>query len=223
MSREKTYLLTCAPNEDSNQPAHSLRLIRVFVVHMKKLYTLSYPNCAQWRFWSHSANAQAELNLRWTHIITKTYLYNVDPLYPNFYIVKLGFTGLYVIFLISAQKHRLWVLVRTSTQKHRLWYSLEPPRQGGSNEYPQSMFWAVVWKISELLSEKLQVLVVKFSIYLNRRVFVMCPWVHFLTLRIKYWRITKTRLFKYIENFTSKNWKFSDKKNLIFFIFLLKT
>ena len=34
--------------------------------------------------------------------------------------------------------------------------------------------------------------------------------------------ITKTRLFKYIENFISKNWKFSDKK-LIFFIFLLKT
>ena len=24
--------------------------------------------------------------------------------------------------------------------KHRLWYSLEPPRQGGSNEHPQSMF-----------------------------------------------------------------------------------
>ena len=35
--------------------------------------------------------------------------------------------------------------------------------------------------------------------------------------------ITKTRLFKYIENFTTKKWKFSDKKNLIFFIFLLKT
>ena len=32
--------------------------------------------------------------------------------------------------------------------------------------------------------------------------------------------ITKTRLFKYIENFISKNWKFSDKK---LFIFLLKT
>ena len=25
--------------------------------------------------------------------------------------------------------------------------------------------------------------------------------------------ITKIRLFKYIENFTSQNWKFSDKKN----------
>ena len=29
-------------------------------------------------------------------------------------------------------------------------YSLEPPRRGGSNEYPQSMFWAEIWKISEL-------------------------------------------------------------------------
>ena len=25
--------------------------------------------------------------------------------------------------------------------------SLEPPRQGGSNEYPQSMFWAEIWKL----------------------------------------------------------------------------
>ena len=35
--------------------------------------------------------------------------------------------------------------------------------------------------------------------------------------------ITKTRLFKYIDTFTSKNWKFSDTKILIFFICLLKT
>ena len=26
-------------------------------------------------------------------------------------------------------------------------YSLEPPRRGGSNEYPQSMFWAEIRKI----------------------------------------------------------------------------
>ena len=26
-------------------------------------------------------------------------------------------------------------------------YSLEPPRRGGSNEYPQTMFWAEIWKI----------------------------------------------------------------------------
>ena len=36
--------------------------------------------------------------------ITKTYLYNSDPLQSHFYIVKLGFTGLYIIFLISVQK-----------------------------------------------------------------------------------------------------------------------
>ena len=65
----------------------------------------------------------------------KTRLYNFDHLKPHFYIVKPGFTGVYIIFIISAQKHRLWVLIRT-------------PRQGGSNEYPQSMFWEEIWKQS---------------------------------------------------------------------------
>ena len=82
--------------------------------------------------------------------ITKIYLHNFDPLKPHFYTVQLGFTGVYIIFLISAQKHRLWVLVRTA-----------------------SMFWAEMLKISEFLSENFQFLEVKFSIYLNRRVFVM--------------------------------------------------
>ena len=36
-------------------------------------------------------------------------------------------------------------------------YSLEPPRRGGSNEYPQSMFWAEIWKkIEFFLSENFQ-------------------------------------------------------------------
>ena len=47
--------------------------------------------------------------------IKKTCLYNFDPLKPQFYIVKLGFTGVYISFLISGQK------------------------QGGSNKYPQSI------------------------------------------------------------------------------------
>ena len=37
--------------------------------------------------------------------ITKTCLYKFDTFKPHFYIVKLGFTGVYIIFLISAQKH----------------------------------------------------------------------------------------------------------------------
>ena len=49
--------------------------------------------------------------------ITKTCLYNFDPLKPHFYIVKLGFTVVYIIFLISAQKQRLWVLVGTASPR----------------------------------------------------------------------------------------------------------
>ena len=41
------------------------------------------------------------------YTITKTYLYNVDPLKPHFYIVKLGFIGVYIIFLISAKKTQI--------------------------------------------------------------------------------------------------------------------
>ena len=63
--------------------------------------------------------------------ITKAYLYNFYPLKLHFCIVKLGFTGIYISFLISAQNIDCE-------------YSLEPPRRGGSNEYPQSMFWAEI-------------------------------------------------------------------------------
>ena len=63
--------------------------------------------------------------------IMRTYLYNFDPLKPHFYIRKLGFTGVYIIFLISAQNIDYG-------------YSLEPPRRGGSNEHPKSMIRAEI-------------------------------------------------------------------------------
>ena len=47
-------------------------------------------------------------------VITKICLYNFDPLKLHFYIVKLGLTEVYIVFLISAQKHRLWVCIRTT-------------------------------------------------------------------------------------------------------------
>ena len=37
-------------------------------------------------------------------IFTKTYLYNFEPLKSHFHRVKLGFTRVYIIFLISAKK-----------------------------------------------------------------------------------------------------------------------
>ena len=68
-------------------------------------------------------------------IITKTCLYNVDPLKLHFYIVKLGFTGVYIIFLSFAGKHRLWVLVRTTsprrlTSTHNLCFDQKSEKWG---------------------------------------------------------------------------------------------
>ena len=42
----------CAPSKDSDQPGHPPSLIRVFAVHMKKAWVLSYPLNAQRRLWS---------------------------------------------------------------------------------------------------------------------------------------------------------------------------
>ena len=123
----------------------------VFVVH--KFYTHCLLGWCLSEWWI-STCTQAMTD------ITRTRLYNVDPLEPHFYIVKLGFTGVYIIFLF---------LLKNIDRG----YSLEPPRRGGSNGYPQSMFWAEIWKILEFLSEKFHFLVVKFSKYLNRLVFVM--------------------------------------------------
>ena len=59
--------------------------------------------------------------------IRKTSPCNEYPLKPQFYIEKLGFAGVYLIFLFLIQNIHCG-------------YSLEPPRRGGSNVYPQCMF-----------------------------------------------------------------------------------
>ena len=81
----------------SSKDSDPRSLIRVFVVSMKKFCILCYPKGAHWKFLSECANANADLNLRWTHTsygmflmmrlncwsedsITKTRLYNFDPL-----------------------------------------------------------------------------------------------------------------------------------------------
>ena len=92
--------------------------------------------------------------------ITKTCLYNFDPLKPHFCIVKLGFTGVYIIFLISSKNIDCG-------------YSLEPPRLCFEQKYE---------KYQNFSSEKFHFLVVKFSVYLNRRVFVIKSLVFVIVL-----------------------------------------
>ena len=81
-----------------------------------------------------------------------------SPLKLHFYIVKLGFTGVYIIFLISAQKIDCG-------------YTLEPPGRGVLTSTHNLCFEQEYEKISE--SENFPFSVVKFSVYMNRRVFVM--------------------------------------------------
>ena len=73
-----------------------------------------------WQFWINMFKPRSKHF--WN--ITKTRLYNFDPLKPHFYIVKLGFTGVYIILLKNIDCE----------------YSLEPPRRGGSNEYHNLCF-----------------------------------------------------------------------------------
>ena len=110
-------LQTCTPSEDSDQPVHSwmCTLISLHRAYIKVSFLM--------------------LQLRYLIHITKTCLYNFDPLKPHFYIVKLGFIGITLFFLFLLKNIDCG-------------YSLEPPRWGGSNEYPLSMFWTEIWKIS---------------------------------------------------------------------------
>ena len=77
--------------------------------------------------------------------ITKTCLHNFDPIKPHFYIVKLGFTGVYIIFLIVEA-------VLTSTTIYVL-----------RNKKNIRFFYLEIFIFC----------VIKFSVYLNRHIFVM--------------------------------------------------
>ena len=97
-------------------------------------------------------------------------------------------------------------------------YSLEAPQWGASNEYHNTYFRGEIWKISVLFCWKKC---------------AMWSYVHSYVIgEIRWWgiknqalftAITKTHLFKYIENFTTKNWNFSDKELWYFSYFCSKT
>ena len=67
-AHDKTYKMTCAPSQASDQPGHPPSQIRVFAVRMKKAWVLSYPLNAQQRLWSDWADVQTNLSLRWAHM-----------------------------------------------------------------------------------------------------------------------------------------------------------
>ena len=102
-------------------------------------------------------------------------------------------------------------------------------------------FLACKWLKTEKKRRKTQIIMAPdkaFFFFSNKKYLVIFPYFWGLLRDIVcygYWleaphqgttdefpHITKTRLFKYIENFTSKNWKFSDKKVWYFSYFCSK-
>ena len=86
------------------------------------------------------------------------------PLIPHFYIVKLGFAGVYLLFLFLLQNIDCG-------------YSLEPPRRGGSNVYPQSIkhrLWVLVRTASAIYvlsknKKNIKIFLMKFSIFTGEK------------------------------------------------------
>ena len=101
--------------------------------------------------------------------ISKTSLYNFDPLKPHFYIVKLGFTASTLFFSYFCSKHRLWILVRTASPHSKPINYILQCLTSTHNLYLEENYE----KYQNFLSGNFKLLVVKFLVYLNRRVFVM--------------------------------------------------
>ena len=110
----------CSPSLENVQTIYT------FLTHSCKCklnYTIHF---YLWRVHNKKTNNKISKQKTYFRIITKTCQYNFDPLEPHLYMVKLGFTGVYIIFLFLLKNIDC--------------------RRGGSNEYPQSMFWVEIWK-----------------------------------------------------------------------------
>ena len=106
-----------APSEDSDQPGHPPSLIRVFPVHLKKAWVLSYPLSAQRRLWSDWADAKADLSLCWAHSHFVGFVMRrlVVPFHENSEI-----TDEFLIWSKGERRNFLVMVMRRSTKLERL-------------------------------------------------------------------------------------------------------
>ena len=63
----------CVPCEDSDQPAHSRSLIRIFTGRILDGQGCRVFSCRQQRLWSDYSDAQADLSLRCVHMSEGTF------------------------------------------------------------------------------------------------------------------------------------------------------
>ena len=89
-SHGKRAVIACTYSKGSGEPAHSHSITRTYAVRSRK------------RQRNFSQNSRHITLLRGRTSSRKHTYIVLTPLKPHFYIVKLGFTGVYIIFLISA-------------------------------------------------------------------------------------------------------------------------
>ena len=120
-----SYPIACTPSEVSDQPAHPRSLIRVFAVRLQTLDPWLSSEC----------HVKTHLRLRscagWSVFAERTCFYENTPIskYRKFHLKNPW---------KCSDKKLLFFYI--SVQNIDYGYSLDPPRRGGSNEFPQSMF-----------------------------------------------------------------------------------
>ena len=80
----------------------TLKRMKTEVKLLLTLHMIATYDCVEVLQLSQPIRVMSSVVLVSSPIIMKTCLYKSYPLKPHFYIVKLGFTGVYIIFLISA-------------------------------------------------------------------------------------------------------------------------
>ena len=151
-------------------------MISIFVARMKKICILGYRKCGQWGFWSACANAQADQNLRWSHMSEGTFSVAVPHMCDS------GSEH------INSDLSTVIVILSFLWQLSFCWK------------------WKNLLEVTEELGN-------------NRCTTIRCE---ISVSPVTFLNITKTRLFKYTENFTTKRNESFQIKILIFFIFLIK-
>ena len=71
----KTYLLTCASNKDSNQPAHPCSVTRVFFFRMKTFLIFSYSTAHPVKHMVSLRKYQANMSLRLANMTEGTFFF----------------------------------------------------------------------------------------------------------------------------------------------------
>ena len=109
-NREKTYLLTCAPKEDSNQPVHPRSLNRALIP---------------------PSNAPCE-DSKWLREYAGWSVSSLDALVP---LRKHDYSNILKILPPKNENFQ----IKHSVIFHISAKNIEPPRRSGSNEYQQSL------------------------------------------------------------------------------------